>query len=311
MSAQLEPTITQTIRHQRTAAVPLITVATITRNAAAVLELTIRSVLGQTYPNLEYLIIDGASTDNSIDIIRKFEGSISRWTSEPDRGISHALNKAAAMARGDAIIFMNSGDRFRSPEALSAMVAALDQPVRQAQGEPVRQGQGGPYDLRTMIVYGDSVIVGDGSPRLEVGDHHGLDRRNCVCHQSVLVGIDVQRSYRYDERLFASMDYDVWLRCLPLVPFMRVPVVVCERAHGGISSSKSTEIAVVLERSLVQLLHVPPQRRARRVTWFVWKVVSITVKHALWCLLGERGHTRLKTLYRPLAGPSTNSGRAG
>lgn len=89
-----------------------ISVITINRNNAAELEKTIRSVSGQTYANIEYIVIDGASTDNSVDIITLHTECIQQWISEPDTGIYNAMNKGIARATGDWLIFMNAGDTF-------------------------------------------------------------------------------------------------------------------------------------------------------------------------------------------------------
>lgn len=93
---------------------PLITIITVCYNAASTIEQTIISVLNQTYPNIEYIIIDGKSTDGTIEIIKKYDNKISYWISEPDRGIYDAMNKGVKSATGEWTNFMNSGDTFYS-----------------------------------------------------------------------------------------------------------------------------------------------------------------------------------------------------
>jgi hypothetical protein len=91
---------------------PLITVITIVYNGAKYLEQTIQSVINQTYPNVEYIIIDGGSTDGTLDIIKKYEDYIDYWVSEPDKGIYDAMNKGIRCSLGKGLMFLNAGDYF-------------------------------------------------------------------------------------------------------------------------------------------------------------------------------------------------------
>ena len=93
---------------------PLVSIITIVYNGDKHLEQTIQSVLNQTYDNIEYIIIDGGSTDKSIDIIRKYENKISYWISEPDNGISDAFNKGIQICNGEIIGLINSDDWYKS-----------------------------------------------------------------------------------------------------------------------------------------------------------------------------------------------------
>lgn len=104
---------------------PTISIVTVCYNAADTIEETIKSVLNQTYDNVEYLIIDGGSTDRTVDIIKKYDDRISYWISEPDKGIYDAMNKGIAIASGDYIGFINSGDKYADRHVIALVVEQL------------------------------------------------------------------------------------------------------------------------------------------------------------------------------------------
>src|SRR5688572_22673033 len=91
---------------------PLVSVVTVTFNAARTLQATIDSVVKQDYPRLEHIVVDGGSTDGTVDIIRANALRLASWSSEPDGGIYDAMNKGAAKATGDWVIFLNADDAF-------------------------------------------------------------------------------------------------------------------------------------------------------------------------------------------------------
>jgi glycosyltransferase involved in cell wall biosynthesis len=106
-------------------ALPLVSIVTPSFNQANFLEETIRSVLGQTYPHIEYIIIDGGSTDGSVEIIKKNEGRITSWISEQDKGQTDAINKGFAKAKGDILAWINSDDTYATPHAVADAVNFL------------------------------------------------------------------------------------------------------------------------------------------------------------------------------------------
>lgn len=105
--------------------VPTITVITVCYDAETYIEQTIQSVIAQSYPEIEYIIVDGASTDGTLGIIEKYAGKITKWISEPDQGIADAMNKGLALASGDLILFLHADDYLVDPGVLDAAVSQM------------------------------------------------------------------------------------------------------------------------------------------------------------------------------------------
>ena len=103
---------------------PVISIITITYNGEKHIEQTIQSVLGQTYPNIQYIIIDGGSTDQTLSIIKKYEQKLYYWVSEKDKGISDAFNKGIAKATGEIVGIINADDWYE-PAALEQVAARM------------------------------------------------------------------------------------------------------------------------------------------------------------------------------------------
>jgi len=103
---------------------PKLSVITIVYNNAKAIERTMLSVLNQTYANIEYIVIDGASTDGTKEIIQKYSERLAQFVSEPDQGIYDAMNKGLALATGNYVLFMNSGDEIYAPETVTEVFAS-------------------------------------------------------------------------------------------------------------------------------------------------------------------------------------------
>jgi glycosyltransferase involved in cell wall biosynthesis len=129
---------------------PLVSIVTPSYQQGQYLEETIRSVLEQDYEPLEYLIVDGGSTDGSVETIRRYEDRLAWWTSEPDRGQAHALNKAFAHARGEYLGWLCADDTFL-PGAIAQLVAALE------------------ADPAAVLAYGDAIYTNERSERKHTG----------------------------------------------------------------------------------------------------------------------------------------------
>jgi glycosyltransferase involved in cell wall biosynthesis len=176
---------------------PLITIITVTFEAKANLEKTIRSVAGQDYGEIEYLVIDGGSTDGSIDVIRQYSPVISRWISEKDDGIYPAMNKGIGMASGEWICFLNAGDTFVGNKTISKVV------------EVVRSLPAAPD-----IVYGNIWVQNPGGGFIErMAQSPRNSHRMYFCHQSAFVRRALLRQYPFDERFQLSADLKFFKQC--------------------------------------------------------------------------------------------------
>jgi len=105
---------------------PKVSIITVAYNCAPLIERTLASVAGQTYPNIEYIVVDGASTDGTTDVIKAFRAHIDHFVSEPDRGIYDAMNKGLRLATGDYVWFVNAGDTIHRPDTLEQIMARAD-----------------------------------------------------------------------------------------------------------------------------------------------------------------------------------------
>lgn len=171
---------------------PKISIVTPSFNQGAFLERTIQSVLNQSYPNLEYIIIDGGSTDNSVDTIRKYSDRLAYWVSEKDRGQAHALNKGFEPATGDIVAWLNSDDEY-CPGALEAVAKVFmsDQQVDLVFGNRISVDENGRilrkdrhtrFTFSALVVYGMIVSQPAMFWKRELFEKHGyLDESKSFC----------------------------------------------------------------------------------------------------------------------------------
>lgn len=182
---------------------PVFSIITVTYNASRWLERTILSVLNQSYPSIEYLIIDGGSTDGTVDIIRQYASGIAYWVSEPDRGLYDAMNKGLQRATGDYVWFINAGDTLYTADTVQRIVTSMKKKVSLPD-----------------VVYGETAIVDAegrslGMRRLKAPARltwKSFRMGMLVCHQSFITKRTLAPLYNTDYRLVA--DYDWCIRCL-------------------------------------------------------------------------------------------------
>lgn len=159
---------------------PLITIITVCYNAVETIEKTILSVISQTYLNIEYIVIDGGSTDGTIDIINKYEDKITYWISESDKGIYDAMNKGIKLATGEWINFMNCGDSFYSN-------LTVENVFNQA-------------DSNSDIIYGDTNIILDIGEFIKKGTVATSQNYMPFVHQSSFARTSLMKKYGFDTK---------------------------------------------------------------------------------------------------------------
>ena len=173
-------------------------IITICYNAAAVIERTLASVTGQSWSDKEYIIIDGASKDSTLDIISRYRDKVDILVSEPDKGLYDAMNKGLRLASGDYVLFMNAGDRFHEPTTLEQIA-----------------GQAGRFNPLPGVIYGNTALTnmaGEiyGMRRLsppECLDWKSFKNGMLVCHQAFYARRDLAEPYDTKYRFSADVDW--------------------------------------------------------------------------------------------------------
>ena len=179
---------------------PLVSIVTPSYNQSQFLEKTIQSVLNQKYPNLEYIVIDGGSTDGSLEIIRKFENDLSAWISEADQGQADAINKGFQIARGKFLAWLNSDDVYHPGAVKEAVSFLLENPL-------------------IGMVYGDIDFINESDQ--VIGQYNARQtnyRRLMQGYSDIPQPAAFWRAELWrqvgplDTSLYFAMDYDLWVR---------------------------------------------------------------------------------------------------
>lgn len=260
---------------------PLVSIITVVRNRPIPLQQTIESVRRQTYPHVEHIIVDGASSDDTLDVIRRYESGLANWTSEADEGIYDAINKGVARATGDYVMLLHAGDTF-APDYLERLVSAANGDLQSVYYCDHSRG------LETVF----SSDISDG-----IYLHHlGL------CHCAFLVPKAVYNAVGpYDPRLRVFSDM-IWIhRARDLgVGFHRLPGTGLFFAEGGLSSAadaKGREM-IIAEGVLAARLTFPflPENIARSIYLYRFEEQRLKELASYAATLLEEGEARLSPL---------------
>jgi glycosyltransferase involved in cell wall biosynthesis len=203
---------------------PKLSVITIVYNNVKDIERTMLSVLGQHYKNIEYIIIDGASKDGTKDIIYKYKAQLSQFISEPDKGIYDAMNKGLALATGDYVLFMNSGDEIFAPETVSQVFASAD---------------------AADIYYGETEMFNDQWESLGQRRHHAPENFNwesfrfgmSISHQAIYIKKDITEPFDLQYKYSSDIDWII-KAAKNASSIVNTHLYVAKYLVGGISKKK-------------------------------------------------------------------------
>lgn len=241
---------------------PFVTIITVVYNGLDVLEETILSVIGQSYPHFEYLLIDGGSTDGTLDIVHKYHDQIDYWKSEPDRGIYDAMNKGIAAANGEWIIFMNAGDRFAGPEVLSI------------------------FEERTFeadIIYGDAMVEYPGfSTLFKKYPLPEMWKRMPFCHQATFVRASLMKAHGFDLRYKLSSDFNFLYQSYHTnIKFQYIDKVICHFDFKTGASKKQAFLSFKERKQIVLAHETSPMKVLYYVAGEIYLYVSSLSKQIL------------------------------
>lgn len=232
---------------------PLISVITVCYNNATGLEETILSVLSQAYSNLEFIIVDGGSTDKTLEVLNKYKDRVDSIISEPDQGIYDAMNKGIEIASGDWVIFMNSGDNFFSSTSISEVF-----------------GENNWWDFD--VIYGNWEVRYPSGKRRKVhaGRASNLWKGSQFCHQAAFISSQTHKTSKYnlDNPIAADFEFFYGLQKNG-GSFRRTNNFIASIDAGGVSDLKRLEVIEAWRKTVGSNLKSNLYFSFRRVREFI------------------------------------------
>ena len=245
---------------------PLVSIITVSFNAEKTIEQTIQSVINQTYKNIQYIIIDGASKDKTIEIVNKYKEYISDFISEPDNGIYDAMNKGISKAKGDLIGIINSDDWYE----LDAVETMVNQYIKQP-------------NKNNCLYYGMLRIWRDEKEYCVRQYHHNFIKETVIQHPTNFVPKSLYEDYGcFDSTFKISADFDLLNRFrVNMVTFVKVDKIISNFREGGASTTIAPH--VLLEGPFIKLRYgIISQEEYNSIEQrFSKKTLCKRIKHAI------------------------------
>jgi glycosyltransferase involved in cell wall biosynthesis len=245
---------------------PLITIITVVRNDEKNIEKTILNILSQNYPSLEYIIIDGGSTDQTLSIIQKYSTKISRIISEPDRNIFDAMNKGVLYATGEWICFMNSGDRFANSRVISE-IFSTDR-------------------SRFDLMYGNSIIeFQNAKTRLLNVNNKQVFWKRYINHQSIFTKTQLLKDRPFNKTYDLCSDFDFLMNMHQLNKnILQLDYPVSIRSAGG-KSDKNRIRSHIQKAGILINLNSKRISRLHVLAYIVYQIIMDCIKSIIKFLL--------------------------
>jgi len=207
-----------------------VTIATVVRNAVTELSSTLESIISQSFPDKEVIVIDGGSDDGTVSVIQHYSKDLDYWCSQPDSGPYDAMNKAADAAGGRWIIYINAGDSFVDAGALARFVSQVPKNADFVLGHHVYISLDGVEEIHRCVDFERTYR------RLLAGDTGGDWLAGIPGHQAVLTRVDLIRKHRYDLSYKIAADHEFMYRMRQQgASFHIEPVIVSQYVGGGLS----------------------------------------------------------------------------
>lgn len=255
---------------------PLVSIITPSFNQAAFLEETIRSVLGQDYPNLEYIIVDGGSSDGSVEIIQRYAQRLGWWISEGDQGQTDAINKGFAHARGEILAWLNSDDTY--------LPGAIEEAVDYLESQP-----------EVGMVYGDANLIDQDGQVIGQFPARQTDYRRLrqgyvhIPQQAAFFRASLWKQVGpLDPTFYFAMDYDLWVRLAKLAPIHYIT-----RTWANFRLHQTGKSVVSDERCWPEMVRVHYREGG---SWFSPLVFKAKIRPIVYSWIPLRWRLRLRQL---------------